>query len=100
MSDVKTRPSEQYYIKHILHTFKSEKSVLIEIMYYYPISPRIYFGVYSWYYGEEFICGRVYRDGTFDVKKSNIIMLLDPSERRNLAERIYDEADIILELVE
>nr|WP_017853886.1 hypothetical protein [Leptospira interrogans] len=100
MSDVKTSLSEQYYIKHILHTFKSEKSVLIEIMYYYPIGLQVSFEASGWSHGQPLVKGIFYRDKIGEMTKYKEITLLTPTERRELSYKIYEEVDKVLELVE
>ncbi|AXR62868.1 hypothetical protein DQM68_19590 (plasmid) [Leptospira mayottensis] len=98
MSDVNTKLSEQYYVKHILHTFKSEKSVLIEIEYYYPIGPQVSFRVSSWCYSQTLVTGVFYRDGSGCGTKYSAITLLTSIERRELSYKIYEEVDRVLEL--
>ncbi|WP_036026299.1 hypothetical protein, partial [Leptospira noguchii] len=99
MSDVKTRP-EAHYTKRILHTFASEKSVLIEIDYYYPIGPQASFVVSSCYNNQPLVKGIFYRDAIWRVAKYPEITLLTRTERRELSYRIHEEVDKVLEMIE
>ncbi|WP_061232445.1 hypothetical protein [Leptospira noguchii] len=99
MSDVKTRP-ESHYTKRILHTFASEKSVLIEIDYYYPIGPQVSFVVSGYYNGQPLVKGVFYRDAIGDVTTYEEVTALTRLEIRELTYKIYEEVDKVLEMIE
>ncbi|EMO78579.1 hypothetical protein LEP1GSC126_0082 [Leptospira kirschneri str. 200801774] len=90
---------EGLYTKSIIYDFESKKSVLIEITYFYPIGESALFGVSNFLF-QKLLNGRILRDGTIKFDSFEAIESLSTSERRELAWKIYDEVDKVLELAE
>ncbi|WP_032918471.1 hypothetical protein [Leptospira santarosai] len=100
MSSINTKLPEQFYLKREIYSFSSEKSVLIEILYYYPVGPGIEFSVTSWSYGIPVARGVIFRDGRFRFNYYKTIPPLTDSEEEEIEHRIRAIADTILEMVE
>ncbi|MDI7165957.1 hypothetical protein [Leptospira santarosai] len=100
MSNINTKLPEQFYLKREIHSFSSEKSVLIEVLYYYPVGPGIEFNVTSWAYGNPVARGAIFRDGRFRFNYYKTIPSLTDSEEEEIEHRILAIADTILEMVD
>ncbi|EMK02937.1 hypothetical protein LEP1GSC166_1894 [Leptospira kirschneri] len=88
---------EGLYTKSIIYDFESKKSVLIEITYFHPVGESALFRVSNFLF-QKLLNGRILKDGTIKFDSFEAIESLSTSERRELAWKIYDEVDKVLEL--
>lgn len=90
---------EGLYTKSIIYDFESKKSVLIEITYFYPIGESVIFRVSNFLF-QKLLEGRIQKAGTIKFDSFKAIESLSEHESRELAWKIYEEADKVLELPE
>ncbi|KGE21803.1 hypothetical protein [Leptospira interrogans] len=88
---------EGLYTKSIIYDFESRKSVLIEITYFYPIGESVIFRVSNFLF-QKLLRGRIRKDGVIKFVSFKAIETLSTSEGRELAWKIYEEVDKVLEL--
>ncbi len=92
-----TTLEEGLYTKSIIYDFESKKFVLIEITYFYPIGESVIFRVSNFLF-EKLLEGRIQKDGTVKFDSFRSIESLSEYESRELAWKIYEEADNVLAL--